>query len=547
MPTTDSAEEMNEIRETKENSTPKKEGAREIAFEILKRGWPPLLALAMMIGLYWETISYWYRKWMMQQSYYSHGPLVVPIALFMVWSIRSMLAKTPAKPTLWGLALILPMIPVYMIGRVYGAGTFSMLAFMVMLIGCILLVFGKNLTRLLLFPTLFLISMIPLPGLILDDITGPVQRTSTVVAAMVLKLIYPETVRQEMDIIMPSWSFVVGVPCSGFKLLISLLTFTAFFAYMLKGELWRKVALFIFSGPFAIAINVLRVVMIGLVGEWFGEEAGHSFHDYSGYISLVVAFVILFKVAKWFGCRDFADTAFTPTPGGLFPPATGRPVFWRNSFVLIGIFAVVFGLNQMMPPVERTVTKAKINRSEFPPVFAGWVQNGEDREPDEMTKQELHTADIISREYRDENGYSVDFLNVAGIDNDAFHNPRSCLPAGGWNISEARVVRIPVRRSKEHEIVAARSLLVRQDDATERALVLYWYQTGARTVPTTGKSRLEKLFRRIALGMKHHKEVTETTYFYRLMTPAVDGEDAAYRRLTRFVRDFTLARQKYIQ
>jgi len=44
--------------------------------------------------------------------------------------------------------------------------------------------------------------------------------------------------------------------------------------------------------------------LIGMVGDTWGDAAGHAFHDYSGYIALVVCFVILFKIARALGWKD---------------------------------------------------------------------------------------------------------------------------------------------------------------------------------------------------------------------------------------------------
>lgn len=544
MPIVDS-KENNEVQDGSKKVGGNGKTILKYILEAVRRNWPALAALALILVLYWETMGWWYAEWMKDDSYYSHGPLVVPIALFMVWSIRSRLIKEKVQPSLWGLALILPMMPIYAIGRVFGAGSLVSLSFMLTVIGCILLIYGPRITRLLLFPSLFLVSMIPLPSIILDDITGPVQLASTTGAYLVLMVLYPDTIREGMNILMPAWSFEVGIPCSGFKLLISLLTFTAFFAYMLEGQLWRKAALFLFAAPFAIAINILRVVMIGLAGEWFGEEAGYAFHDYSGYIVLIVGFLILFKVASWFGCKEFGEAAFAPMPEKPFTGPVRHKPMWRNSLFIAGLFAAVLISNQFIPKLE-DISTASIDRSEYASEIGRWFQYGPDHEIDELTLEVLKTADIHSRTYRDSEGYIIAYMNVAGTDNDAFHSPTSCLPGGGWSIASMNPIRIPVENSKEGVINATQIIMNLPRDLTERLMVVYWYQTGADTVPTTGRSRLQNMANRLIKGMKEREQVVETTYFYRLMTPMPDGEESAQERLIDFVREFTYARQQYI-
>lgn len=547
MPTKDSTGKSEVEETTNQPAESKGRNVLSIVLTAARRNWPALIALALMFVLYWDTMRWWYKEWMKDESYYSHGPLVLPIALFMVWSIRAKLKEAAVRPSLWGLLPILFMVPMYILGRKDGHSALTSAAFMGMLIGAILLIYGPKITKLLLFPTLFLIAMIPLPSFVLDDVTGPVQRASANGAYYVLKVMYPETVRNNVvDIRMPSWEFKVAVECSGFKLLISLLTFTAFFAYMLEGQFRRKLALFIFAGPFAVFINILRVVMIGLAGEWFGEEAGHAFHDYSGYVVLIIAFVILFKIAGWFGCKDFGETAFAPMQGDIFSVSARNTAMWRNSFVLAGVFALVLGSNQIIPKTEDVVGQASINKVEFSKEFGHWMQDGRDYTFDQTTLQELKTAALLGRDYRNVEGYKVEFLTVAGIDNDAFHSPRSCLPGGGWQLGTARTVKISVPGSKENVVVATEIPVFAREDPTERRMVLYWYQTGSKTLPTTGKSRLQKFVATVKGTLEQREQVRETTYFYRLITTALDGDEAARERLLDFTREFTLARQPYI-
>ncbi len=56
--------------------------------------------------------------------------------------------------------------------------------------------------------------------------------------------------------------------------------------------------------PLCMILNTLRITLIGLVGNQYGSDAGHQFHDYSGYISLVICFVVLMKITKMLGWKS---------------------------------------------------------------------------------------------------------------------------------------------------------------------------------------------------------------------------------------------------
>ena len=56
--------------------------------------------------------------------------------------------------------------------------------------------------------------------------------------------------------------------------------------------------------PLTVFVNGFRIALIGVVGNAYGSQAGHDFHDYSGYITLLVCFFLLFKFARLLGWKD---------------------------------------------------------------------------------------------------------------------------------------------------------------------------------------------------------------------------------------------------
>ena len=87
------------------------------------------------------------------------------------------------------------------------------------------------------------------------------------------------------------------------------MTFSAAFAFLVSGSRAKRLLLFAFSLPLALAVNSVRIALIGVVGECVGTPAAHVFHDYSGLITLTLGFAALFALAKGLGCRTFAGWA----------------------------------------------------------------------------------------------------------------------------------------------------------------------------------------------------------------------------------------------
>ena len=105
---------------------------------------------------------------------------------------------------------------------------------------------------------------------------------------------------------MDNFSLFVDVPCSGLKNLLSLMMISSAFAYLLDGPPARRIALFLFSIPLSIGVNIARLTLLGIAGECFGTHAAHVFHDWDGLLSLLLAVTVLFWFARRIGYRTFA-------------------------------------------------------------------------------------------------------------------------------------------------------------------------------------------------------------------------------------------------
>jgi exosortase len=264
-----------------------------------------LISAVGVLVVYWHTFVWWWEVWWGNESYYSHGVLIPFISAFIVYFNWKRIIKTPVVPSAWGAALLIPCMLVQIYAYRGGISSIAGLTFPVTLIAILLLLFGKRLTLELAFPVLFLYFMCVAPPSILDKASFKIQLMSTTFATDGLKLLGYSATQSGTVINLPSIVVEVAAPCSGFRMLIALLAFTTFFIYMKNGPLWARLSLIAFVFPLSVLVNSIRVLLIALVGEHFGQDTMMVFHDYSGYIVLVLAFLVLAQVAKVVKCRDF--------------------------------------------------------------------------------------------------------------------------------------------------------------------------------------------------------------------------------------------------
>jgi len=268
---------------------------------------PCALFVAALGAIAWPMIQWWKWEYTKPETYYGYATFVPFIVAFMLWAKRASFAAVairPYRPALVSTAFFLVLLVVAAKQEMQAVMSG---AFLLAIASATWALFGTRMLRgPAAFPLLYLWLMAPLPGPLLNDLTINVQGLSTTGAALLLKLL-PFGAWKEGNLIhMDSYTLNVDVPCSGFKLLLTLLTFSSAFAYLTDTSLGRRWTLFLLSLPLSILVNSIRIAMIGIAGECLGASAAHSFHDYSGLISLVLCAVFLFSIAKALKCKTFA-------------------------------------------------------------------------------------------------------------------------------------------------------------------------------------------------------------------------------------------------
>ncbi len=264
-----------------------------------------VMLLLMLWFSYDNTFRYWLRIWGDKDGYYSHGYLVPFLTGYIIYLSKDKLTKESIKPTLWGLPWIILAVVIIAISKLSHSSAIASISMLFMATGFVLMLFGRKWMRILWFPIIYCGLMVPLPNTLFDEISYPIQQLSTDVAAGILGMIYDVT-RQGILISLPGYELLVGAPCSGFKIGISMLTFATFFAIYTGLPKWKQVMLVIISQPLALLINGIRIAAIGVAGVKWGSSVADQVHDLGGYVVIILALAVLFVIGRWFGWQNEA-------------------------------------------------------------------------------------------------------------------------------------------------------------------------------------------------------------------------------------------------
>jgi exosortase len=254
-----------------------------------------ILATASL-WLYWHTLGHLLWQWWTDPNF-SHGFFVPLFSAFVIWQERHRLARITPQPSWTGLIVLLAGLGVLIVGRLGAELFLDRSSLLLVIAGVVILFLGWNLFRAVLFPWAFLLLMIPIPQIVFNQITFPLQLLASKVAAAVLPVLGVPILREGNVINLPSMALEVAEACSGIRSLMSLVTLAIIYGYLMEKRIWVRWLLAIASVPIAVAANSIRIIGTGLLVQyWDADKAEGYFHASWGWIIFVVSLVMLYAL-----------------------------------------------------------------------------------------------------------------------------------------------------------------------------------------------------------------------------------------------------------
>ena len=151
----------------------------------------------------------------------------------------------------------------------------------------------------MLFPWAFLFLMIPIPTIVFNQITFPLQLLASKVASTVLPWMGVPVLREGNVINLPAMALEVAEACSGIRSLMSLMTLAIIYGYLMERRISIRALLALASIPIAVAANSFRIVGTGLLVQyWDPAKAQGFFHEFSGWLIFVISLFMLYALHR---------------------------------------------------------------------------------------------------------------------------------------------------------------------------------------------------------------------------------------------------------
>ena len=236
----------------------------------------------------------------------AHGPIVLLVVVWLFWRNRSAFGvglKNGALQTTLGWALLVAGLALYALGRSQGIPIFEVGSHIPVLTGAALILLPAGNVHRLVFPLMFLVFLVPLPGIIVDPLTGMLkQYVSAATETILYALRYP-IARNGVVLTIGPYRLLVADACSGLNSMYSLSALGLIYLYLARYKSWLRNLIIIASMlPIAFAANILRVMVLATVTYHFGDAAGQGFlHYFAGIVLFVTALISLFVLDRLLG------------------------------------------------------------------------------------------------------------------------------------------------------------------------------------------------------------------------------------------------------
>jgi exosortase B len=254
--------------------------------------WLPWLPIAAGLAVLYAPVFYDFAQGHWQSEEHAHGPIILAVVLWLLWRGRAALlgaGEHPARGA--GIALLVAGLLLYVVGRSIDLTIFEAGALVPILAGTLLAMRGWRALRRLWFAVLFIAFLVPLPGVLVDGVTGTLKAGISQLVEQILYWAGYPIGRTGVALTVGQYQLLVADACSGLNSMFSLAALGALYLYLAnRTSRVHNAVMLAAIVPIAFVANLVRVLALVLVTYHLGDAAGRGFlHGAAGIVLLLAA------------------------------------------------------------------------------------------------------------------------------------------------------------------------------------------------------------------------------------------------------------------
>jgi exosortase D (VPLPA-CTERM-specific) len=442
-----------------------------------------VMAAAALIATYWSGLVFMVAHWE-QVPEYGYGWFIPVISAFLVWQKADRLRELELRGAWSGLWLVGLALALGAVGELSAVRVFSQYGFVVALVGLAVCAIGWRGTRVIALPLALLLTMVPLPQFLLRELSQQLQLVSSELGVWLIRSVGISVFLEGNVIDLGSYKLQVVEACSGLRYLFPLMVLGVLAAYFFQGAMWKRVLIVLSTVPMTIVINSLRIGLIGVTVEHWGSEMAEGLlHDFEGWFMFMVCIALLIGEMALLARIGPKPASLGQAFGIDYPAPLARgAAFNYRQLSLPALAAVAFigavGLLTAWSAQREPVKPQRSPFAEFPmSLSGGWVGRPDRLERDVVAT--LAVDDYLIANYSRErepwvNFYGAWYASQSG--GQSSHSPRTCIPGGGWTITELGEASVGGHAGASK---VNRALIQKGE---HRQLVYYWFSQRGRTL-----------------------------------------------------------------
>lgn len=281
--------------------------------------------------------GFWYRDtfagmihlWMNSDSY-AHGLLVLPLAAWLIWSDRKLIAQFVPEPSFLFIAPLVGVVLAWQLGQLAAVNAVTQLAATLVIILTIMSVLGRRLSIRLAFPLAFLLFAVPIGEFMLPKL----MEWTADFTVLALRVTGIPVYREGLQFVIPSGTWSVVEACSGIRYMIASLMVGTLYAYLSYNSLKRRLIFIGLALVVPIIANWLRAYLIVMLGHLSSNKlAAGVDHLIYGWVFFGIVIFAMFAIgARWAEPRP----AIPEGHSGIVPSNISPHRYW----LLIGILLI---------------------------------------------------------------------------------------------------------------------------------------------------------------------------------------------------------------
>lgn len=512
-----------------------------------------LLVVGGLTTVFFDGLRQMVEGW--AQEEYTYAYLVPLISAWLIWQKRAELSALDPSGSWAGVALVLLGLLLGFFGKLSTIYTIIHYAFVIMIFGVALASVGWRGVKVIWPPLLYLAFMVPLPDFLYRNLSGELQLISSNLGVAFIRMMNIPVFIEGNVIDLGHYKLQVVEACSGLRYLFPLMSFGFLCAYLYKGPNWHKAVLFASTLPITVFINSFRIGVTGGLVDTMGIASAEGFlHLFEGWIIFLAAIALFFGVmiilARLGGPRVSGKRAslaellrlelLWPTKQSAPSPVTAASGRVAKPLVAVAVLLAAASVGANSTPTRAENIQPRDELALFPTQLNGW--HGQEQVLEAQYQEALRLDDHFLADYWRRGEELPVNLWVAYYASQrtgaSAHSPRSCIPGGGWEITELSDQPVRGVTADGGDVSVKRAVIAK---GLSKQLVYYWFQQRGRHM--TNEYAVKWLIFWDALTVNRTDGA-----LVRLVTPVPPGGDigAADARLADFMREIYPLTHAYI-